>query len=68
MPDNKERRESTKMGLQLFDAFPAQKLDIRKTEAHFDLSVEDIKKLDKDLGRETPIEVEVVEEEEVEPF
>jgi len=68
MPDNAERRKSIKMGLELFDAFPAQKVDIRKTEAHFELSLEDIKKLDRDLGRETAIDAEVEEEEEVEPF
>lgn len=71
MPDNKERRESAKMGLQLFDVFPAQKVDIRKTEAHFDLSLDQVKELDKELGRETVIEeAEAVEEEEeeVEPF
>lgn len=69
MPDNAERRKSIKMGLDMFDAFPAQKIDIRKTEAHFELSIEDVKKLDEELGRETVIEAEVVEEEEeVEPF
>ena len=70
MPDNKERRESIKMGLQLFDAFPAKKLDIHKTETHFDISVETVKELDKELGRVTVIDVEPVEdeEEEVEPF
>ena len=67
-PDNTERRKSIKMGLELFDAFPAQKVDIRKTEAYFELTVEDVKKLDNDLGRKTPIDAEVVEEEEVEPF
>lgn len=70
MPDNAERRKSIKMGLELFDAFPAQKIDIRKTEAHFDLSIEDVKKLDEELGRETVIDIEPIEEEgeEVEPF
>jgi len=70
MPDNKERRESTKMGFQIFDAFPAKKLDIQKTTAHFDISVETVKKLDEELGRNTVIDAEVVEEEEeeVEPF
>lgn len=70
MPDNRERRESTKMGFQLFDAFPAKKVDIHKTEAHFDISVETVKKLDEELGRETVIDVKPIEEEEeeVEPF
>lgn len=70
MPDNKERRESTKMGFQLFDAFPAKKIDIHKTETHFDISVETVKKLDEELGRETVIDVEPIkeEEEDVEPF
>jgi len=70
MPDNKERRESIKMGLQLFDAFPPKKVDIHKTEAHFDINVETVKKLDEELGRETIINVEPVDEgeEEVEPF
>ena len=70
MPDNKERRESVKMGLQLFDAFPAKKIDIHKTETHFDISVETVKKLDEELGRETVIDVVPIEEEEeeVEPF
>jgi len=71
MPDNKERRESVKMGFQLFDAFPAKKIDIHKTEAHFDISVEKVKELDEELGRETIIDVVPVEEdkeEEVEPF
>lgn len=70
MPDNKERRESIKMGLQLFDAFPAKKIDISKTETHFDLTLEEVKKLDEELGRETIFEAEVVkeEEDEVEPF
>ena len=69
MPDNKERRESAKMGFQLFDAFPAKKVDIHKTETHFDISLETVKKLDEELGRETVIDVEPIEEEdEVEPF
>ncbi len=70
MPDNRERRESTKMGLQLFDAFPAKKLDIHKTETHFDISVETVKKLDDELGRETVIDIKPIEdkEEDVEPF
>ncbi len=70
MPDNKERRESVKMGLQLFDAFPAKKIDIRKTEAHIELSLEEVRKLDEELGRKTIIDVDPTEEEEedVEPF
>lgn len=70
MPDNAERRKSIKMGLDLFDAFPAKKIDIHKTETHFDISVETVKKLDEELGRETVIDVEPIEEEEeeVEPF
>jgi len=69
MPDNAERRKSIKMGLDLFDAFPAKKIDIHKTEARFDISVETVKKLDEELGRETVIDVDPEdEEEEVEPF
>lgn len=68
MPDNRERRESVKMGFQLYDAFPAKKVDVRKTEARFTLDSEDIRKLDEETGRKTVIEHEPIEEEEVEPF
>lgn len=69
MPDNKEQRETTKMALQLRDAFPPKKLDVRKLEARYDLTDEDKERLDKiDWGDEV-VDGEIVkEEEEIESF
>jgi len=64
MPDNKEQRETVKMLLQVMDAFPPKKVDIRKTEARYELTGEDLERLNKEnWGDEKVIEGEVVEEE-----
>lgn len=69
VPDNREQRETLKMTLQLRDAFPPKKVDVRKLEARYDLTDEDKERLDGVDWGDNVVDGEIVEEEEViEPF
>jgi hypothetical protein len=67
MPDNECRRRTIEMGAKLYDVFPSQKIDIRKTEARYSMTVQDIKRFD-DYKTEKILDAEIIEEDGIEPF
>ena len=67
MPDNEVRRRTLEMVGKMHDVFPSHKVDIRKTEARYDLTATDLKRLD-DWDAEKIIDAEIIEEEDIESF
>ena len=67
MPDNEVRRRTIEMAAKLYDAFPSQKIDINKTEARYDMTIQDVKRL-RDYKAEQIIDAEIIEEDGIESF
>ncbi len=67
MPDNEVRRKTIEMAGKFYDAFPSQKIDIRKTTARYDMTPQDIKRFD-DYKKEEILDAEIIEEDGIEPF
>lgn len=72
MPDNEARRRTIEMAGKFHDAFPSQKIDIRKTEARYNMTEQDVQKLRAYKAEQAleqgVIDAEIIEEEGIESF
>ena len=67
MPDNEVRRRTIEMTGKMYDVFPSHKIDIRKTEARYDMTPQDIKRFD-DYKADEILDAEIIEEDGIESF